>query len=193
MVSANHEVMKLTYLQYRTYLENFQSKWSSFSAASNGRTGNSDKPKFRPSRWKGVNHAGPSRYGRRPIFRASTKKLTCFNCGEEGCRVKTCKRQTCKRQLELQRIAQIFAKFRETKTETHFTEAFFALAEILVTAGHDENLTVNSESQPECDTENSEEDPEQRPHKRVGFIDEDPAINLLDDVALETLKSAEAD
>lgn len=110
MVSASYEIMKLCYVQYRTFLEKFQSKWSNFSATiqdgnSSNITGTSDK--FRSSRWKGVNYAGPSKFGRTAENRShnhgssgSRETLACFNCGGNGCRVKTCKEP-----LNLQRVA----------------------------------------------------------------------------------------
>lgn len=151
IVSANHELMGLSYVQYRTYLEKFESKWGMFSSAT---APNPMKvptaPQFRSARWKSVNYAGPSKYGRSiPKHRFSDsgsqkRTLRCFNCGEEHCRVKTCTKK-----MDMKRIADNFAKFRQTRNDTHFTEAFFALAEVLVTAGKEGELTVMTDSDPE--------------------------------------------
>lgn len=154
MVSANHEVVKLTYLQYRTYLEKFQSKWSSFAAASVSSSNKAGGSKFRSSRWKGVNHAGPSKFGRYPSSSRSTTRrvMKCFNCGEENCRVKTCKKP-----MELQLIAHNFAKFRETKNSAQFTEAFYALGEIFVSARQRGHLKVDPDNTSRSDSEGSQE------------------------------------
>lgn len=50
MVSANHEVMGMSYVQYRTILEKFQTKWRTFEGSQ--RADDSYSSTLRTSRWK---------------------------------------------------------------------------------------------------------------------------------------------
>ena len=107
MVSSNHAVRKMPYVQCGTTLEKFQTKWVTFGRSSQSQCGTLGSIYFRASRWK-VNYAGPAKFGRPSPFIGFTlrRALKCFNCEEENCRVNTCMKPT-----DLARVARNLAQF----------------------------------------------------------------------------------
>lgn len=133
--------MQMSYFRYRMILENVQSKWSLFNSSNAGKGVFARQTSFRSTNWK-VNYAGLAKYGRgsdsSKALHHTFPKFKCFNCGEEGCRVKSCKEP-----INLERVSKNMAGFRADKrSRTHLTDAFFELCQVLITAGRERSITI---------------------------------------------------
>ena len=193
MVSTNHAVMKMPYVQFRTTLEKFQTKWTSFGKSPQSQRGPLGSNSFRASRWK-VNYAGPAKFGRPSSLTSPTPRRTlrCFNCEEENCRVNTCKKP-----IDLARVARNLAQFRTSRSsasQAQFTEVFYEIAQVLLTAGKEGTLSLTNEGEATDSSDTDSQELGTQPARQVGFLDDSAtAINFLDPVSASASVSPDID